>query len=206
MNDEKLFPAPSTMHTANVFLPGSLGPVRREVMLAEDVQDLVDRLTHAIRERDQLATAIANAGIAAGIAHVNMAFDLPRLVEIAEIVGKPDKDGERYRWMRDCPWPGHMQAVGITALGDDANWLAGADADRAIDAAMAPLSDEIPDFSPGSGNKARRRAASLGLDMDAAMKTPLTDRQCHDADCWLCDGTGQLDNGEQCDLNGKKAV
>lgn len=113
----------------------------------------------------------------------------------------------RYRWMRDCPWPGHMQAVGIVAHGDDANWLAGADADRAIDAAMAPLSDEIPDFGGGGGNKARRRAASLGLDMDAAMKSAsLADRQCHDDDCWLCEGTGLLDNGQLCDLNGKKVV
>jgi len=29
--------------------------------------------------------------------------------------------------------------------------------------------DEIPDFTPGNGNKARRRAESLGIDYDAAM-------------------------------------
>lgn len=29
--------------------------------------------------------------------------------------------------------------------------------------------DEIPDFTPGNGNKARRRAEALGLDYDAAM-------------------------------------
>lgn len=30
--------------------------------------------------------------------------------------------------------------------------------------------DDIPDFSPGYGNKARRRAAALNIDMDASVK------------------------------------
>lgn len=37
--------------------------------------------------------------------------------------------------------------------------------------------DEIPDFGGGSGNKARRRAESLGINYDAAMrKDPLADK------------------------------
>lgn len=43
----------------------------------------------------------------------------------------------------------------------------GLDLDAAIDSAM--LREEIPDFTPGNGNKARRRAADAGIDYDAAM-------------------------------------
>ena len=32
-----------------------------------------------------------------------------------------------------------------------------------------PEFDDIPDFTPGNGNTARRRAASMGIDYDAAM-------------------------------------
>lgn len=167
MNDEKLYPAPSLMHTANVFLPGSLGPVRREVMLSEDVQDLVDRLSHAVHERDQLATAIANAGIAAGMIHANMAIDGPMLLQIAENLGKPDEDGERYRAMRDCEWPGGCQQVGIVHRDNEANWLHGEEADRAVDKARAPSPE--PEPSPPSKPE---------------------DRICFKEDCWYCEGTG----------------
>lgn len=98
MSDTKLVTAPSFIHTANVFLPGCLGPVKREVVLAEDHHELIAGL---IAENEALR-----------------------------------KDAERYRWMRDCPWPGHMQAVGISSIGNDAYWLAGDEADRAVDAEM----------------------------------------------------------------------
>lgn len=54
IDDHKLVTAPSLIHTANVFLPGCLGPVKREVVLIEDHQELVARLEHAAHERDQL--------------------------------------------------------------------------------------------------------------------------------------------------------
>jgi hypothetical protein len=80
--------------------------------------------------------------------------------------------------------------------------------------------DDIPDFSPGNGNRARNRAAMLGIDMDASMKagaiTPLpapwseiaepvadADRRCHDPECWCCDGTGRDPSGNAiCVYNG----
>uniref|UniRef100_A0AAU6W1U1 Uncharacterized protein n=1 Tax=Pseudomonas phage Touem01 TaxID=3138548 RepID=A0AAU6W1U1_9VIRU len=180
MNDEKLFPAPCLMHTANVFLPGSLGPVRREVMLAEDVQDLVDRLAHATSERDLLATAIANAGVAAGVAHVNMAFDVPRLVKLAEVVGNPDPDGERFRHMVDTDVPGSMRQVGVCSRDNEAYWLAGDEARRAVDAEMKP-----PEPAPEP-------------DVEAGPPDPFTDRICHNADCWYCKGSGWW-RGRPCD-------
>jgi hypothetical protein len=89
-------------------------------------------------------------------------------------------DAERYRWMRDCPWVGHMQSVGITALGDDTKWLSGIEADRAIDAAMAPAAvAPIEPAPPGP-------------------PVPFTDRICHKPDCWYCDGTG-WQNGHRCE-------
>ena len=80
--------------------------------------------------------------------------------------------------------------------------------------------DDIPDFSPGNGNKARRRAATLRIDMDASMKAgaivpaprpwkevaePVADadRRCHDPECWCCDGTGRDPSGNGiCVYNG----
>lgn len=41
--------------------------------------------------------------------------------------------------------------------------------DEAIDAAIA-RENEIPDFTPGNGNKARRRAEALGIDYGEAVK------------------------------------
>lgn len=69
------------------------------------------------------------------------------------------------------------------------------------------LPDEIPDFSPGNGNKSRRRAAAAGINMDASMKAgtivaaptgikypdPVTDaeRLCTEPTCWACSGSGR---------------
>lgn len=81
----------------------------------------------------------------------------------------------------------------------------------------APPHDDIPDFG-GGGNKARRRAATLGIDMDSSLKagSPVpvprpwkevaepvadADRKCHEADCWNCEGTGRDPNGGICKMN-----
>lgn len=71
--------------------------------------DLQDYLVKALAERDQIR------------------------VEVEAL----RKDAERYRWLRDCPWPGSMQAVGITRRGEDAYWMTGTNADLLVDAAMA---------------------------------------------------------------------
>jgi hypothetical protein len=102
-------------------------------------------------------------------------------------------DAERYRWMRDCPWVGHMQAVGITALGDDTKWLSGTDADRAIDAAMAPAAK--PD--PGDdllvvvipGTEVMTPIARPWKEI--AEPVADADRECHAPDCYNCEGTGR---------------
>lgn len=88
-------------------------------------------------------------------------------------------DVARYRWMRDCPWVGHMQAVGITALGDDTKWLSGSDADRAIDAEMTPA------------------PAPVTLSMPPL---PFLNRICHKPDCWYCEGSG-WQNGAPCECD-----
>lgn len=68
------------------------------------------------------------------------------------------KDAERYRWFRDHS----LQVVHASSI----CWVQ--HLDDAIDTAM--LGDDVPDFSPGAGNKARRRAEALGIDYDAAMR------------------------------------
>lgn len=141
---------------------------------------VMDLLDDARRERDLLAKAIANAGIAAGVAHVNMAFDVPRLVELAEIVGKPDQDGERFRHMVDTDVPGCMRQVGVCDRANEAYWLAGDEARRAVDAEMKP-----PEPAPEP-------------DVEAGPPDPFTDRICHNADCWYCEGSGWW-RGRPCD-------
>lgn len=141
----------------------------------------MDHLAQVTRERDMLATAIANAGIKAGIIHANMSMGGPMLLTVLDNLGEKDQDGERYRWMRDCPWVGSMQAVGITALGDDTKWLSGAEADRAIDAAMAPAPAPAP--------------APEVLPMPPV---PFPNRICHKPDCWYCEGSGWK-NGAPCE-------
>ncbi|WP_339419006.1 hypothetical protein [Pseudomonas sp. RL_105y_Pfl1_103] len=61
-------------------------------------------------------------------------------------------------------------------IGEDWNENLRAAIDQAMKAPAYPTArpeypefDDIPDFSPGNGNSARRRAASLGIDYDAAM-------------------------------------
>lgn len=39
----------------------------------------------------------------------------------------------------------------------------------AIMASASARDSDVPDFTPGNGNKARRRASALGIDYDAAM-------------------------------------
>jgi hypothetical protein len=91
---------------------------------------------------------------------------------------------------------------------------------RALKARLAEheATDDIPDFTPGNGNKARRRAAAAGIDMDASIKagSPVAlrpwkeiaepvadaDRKCHEPDCWNCEGTGRDPSGSICVLNG----
>lgn len=61
-------------------------------------------------------------------------------------------------------------------IGEDYNENLRAAIDQAMHAPADPPArpeyefDDIPDFTPGSGNKARRRAESMGIDYDAAMK------------------------------------
>lgn len=61
-------------------------------------------------------------------------------------------------------------------IGEDYNENLRAAIDQAMKAPAYPPArpeyefDDIPDFTPGSGNKARRRAESMGIDYDAAMK------------------------------------
>lgn len=152
----------------------------------------LDHVAKVTRERDalavraqdctKLATAIAEAGVECG--HVSPGHSLsgPQLlmilgdmVTILKLGQEQFKDAERYRWMRDCPWVGHMQAVGITALGDDTKWLSGADADRAIDAEMTP--------------------APVTL---STPPLPFLNRICHKPDCWYCEGSG-WQNGAPCE-------
>lgn len=61
-------------------------------------------------------------------------------------------------------------------IGEDWNENLRAAIDQAMKAPAYPPArpeypeiDDIPDFTPGNGNSARRRAASLGIDYDAAM-------------------------------------
>lgn len=61
-------------------------------------------------------------------------------------------------------------------IGEDWNENLRAAIDQAMKAPAYPPArpeypefDDIPDFSPGNGNSARRRSASLGIDYDAAM-------------------------------------
>lgn len=180
MNDEKLFPAPCSMHTANVFLPGSLGPVRREVMLAEDVQDLVDRLTQATRERDQLADAVTTAWLASGLERGNIGSDVCGLTHLVALLAKPDPDGERFRHLVDPDIPGSIRQVGVSQRDNEAYWLTGDDARRAIDTDMKP-----PEPLPAP-------------DVYLGPPDPFTDRICHNADCWYCKGSGWW-RGRPCD-------
>jgi hypothetical protein len=119
VTETKLMTAPSLIHTANVFLPGCLGPVKREVVLAEDHQELVDRLEHATNECDQLKAE--NEALRKALTYI-----------------------------RDTSDDWHVCEKAADALADGA-------------------SGDIPDFTPGTGNKARRRAEALGIDYDAAM-------------------------------------
>jgi hypothetical protein len=54
--------------------------------------------------------------------------------EVAEL--RPN--AARYLSMRDCPWPGSMQQVGIVHRENESYWLAGEEADKKVDAAMEP--------------------------------------------------------------------
>ena len=85
------------------------------------------------------------------------------------------KDAARYRWLRVNEFD-----IGSYHPEGDHNhesWFEHFDdksidrgiADEAEFAAEAMGRDEIPDFTPGNGNKARRRADELGIDYDAAM-------------------------------------
>jgi hypothetical protein len=69
-----------------------------------------------------------------------------------------------------------MDAPRERVIGEDYNENLRAAIDQAMKAPAYPPArpeyefDEIPDFGGGSGNKARRRAESMGIDYDAAMR------------------------------------
>lgn len=65
------------------------------------------------------------------------------------------EDAERYRW--------------LSQVSTMAEQLSPAIIDAAIALHRAMPRVEIPDFTPGNGNSARRRAETLGIDYDAAM-------------------------------------
>jgi hypothetical protein len=67
------------------------------------------------------------------------------------------KDAERYRWLSQ-----------VSTMADK---LSPGTVDHAIMLHQTMERIEIPDFTPGNGNKARRRAEELGIDYDAAIRT-----------------------------------
>lgn len=64
------------------------------------------------------------------------------------------KDAERYRWLSQ-----------VSTMADK---LSPGTVDHAMMLHQAMERVEIPDFTPGNGNNARRRAEELGIDYDAA--------------------------------------
>lgn len=113
------------------------------------------------------------------------------LDHVADIIRQRDaalQNAARYLAMRDCEWPGSCQQVGIVSRDNEAYWLHGEEADRAVDATMAPPPQAIV-FAP----------APIAISVAPVAEA---DRECHEKACYECDGSGRsLITGMICKTN-----
>lgn len=119
----------------------------------------------------KISDYVSDPGLPKGAFLRQDAYDLANFTEhmcreVQATRGKLDelgalrKDAERYRWLSQVSTMAEQLAPDTI------------DAAIALHQAIAGKDipgDEIPDFTPGNGNKARRRAEELGIDYDAAM-------------------------------------
>lgn len=79
---------PTAVHEANVFLPGSLGPVRREVVLAYEYDRVVDALAADNRQLRGALERLTSAATDADIGYLDAA------ISNAEAALAGSKDGD----------------------------------------------------------------------------------------------------------------
>lgn len=185
---DKLMAAPVQVHQANVFLPGCIGPVRREVVLEDDYRSSVtalegelDRVTALLKNPDPTSEVVNSMWLAELCARANNLEDEAAMRRNIEYAAEHLPAG----WLIQISVEFEGSSVElINPDGEDVAFPTNSESlaqevRDAVDALINPQPAE--EEAPAKPDKWREIAEPVA---DA-------DRLCHEPDCWCCDGTGR---------------
>lgn len=118
------------------------------------------------------------------------------LGDMVTMLKMPDQDGERYRFIIDCPI---RTMVALSRKANDPDFDLSTECDRLmLKVKGEPPADEVL-VVPIAGTEVMTPIVRPWKEI--AEPVADADRKCHQPDCWNCEGTGRDPNGFLCTVN-----